>query len=315
MTGIKTLAPGEVAVIDEFGDIRERISYRHTGLAYNYDWRHEMEKVFRGWDMNNYEKGLKLFPWCYENIAANNKLFSVLRDCSMSEVQILSPKRQLRRAKLGLQLLLCEVNATALLETVCPAPRPLDIFFRGTVFARELATKSATAHIDAKSAMAGSGANSDSLILLSKALWLDMAYETTLKKLPRDALELVYSYGVIRPLSFAFKELLFQSNTRYGNHVKRLRDVGSLKGRSYLIEFCNLYASRWCRRQQAADIFSSGSCSSSAAADNDCSSVSANKKKRQKGKRNSKQCTKKKSRGFVTEPGDDSEVADTLPVQ
>ncbi len=234
MTGIKQLSPTDAVILDPNGDILERLSSQHIGACYSYEWRHDMERVFRMWDLSNFSKSETLFAWCYETVTSNKKQYALLSSTSAMLVQSMPQKKQMRRALLGLQLLLCEVNATALVEKVCPGPRAIDLFLEGTIFGRTLpvaATRAATQ-------------TDNTMKSLAAALWLDLACETSLQRLPRDVLCLIYSYNELKPFSYVFKQLLFRGNSEY-RVVKRLKDVGGLRGRVHLTEYCNTYASNW----------------------------------------------------------------------
>eukprot|EP01034_Spumella_vulgaris_P024533 gene24533-30889_t len=252
MTGAKSLSPGDVVVVELSGDILERLSYMHTGGAYRHQWRHDMERVVRGMELTLHEKSVKLFPWCYESVRSSGKLFRSLEDLTLEQVRAtLTDKQQHRRAHLGLQLLMCEVNACALVESVCPAPRPIDRYLQGTVFDRELGLTLGRSNHPARRRPGVQPLTEDFIVMpaLAQALWMDFAADTDMfKTLSPEALELIYAFHVVAPFSFAFKEMLFQSNQRYGCVVKSVSDVGSLRGRDHLTAFCHRYASHWKRR-------------------------------------------------------------------
>jgi hypothetical protein len=205
-------------------------------------------------DLSAFEKSVKMFPWCYDSIRANRKLFRELRDETPGEVRRSTDKQQYRRAHLGLQLLMCEVNACALVKTVCPTLRPIDRakLGRDPPPVGQNPSRRRPGEMNAMSA-------------LSQALWMDLLAETVVgSRLPRDALSLIYSYTTIAPFSLTFQQLLFKNNRHYGRVVKHVNDVGSLRGRVHLTDYCNLYASHWRYRVDQRDrALSAGSSSSS----------------------------------------------------
>jgi hypothetical protein len=267
MTGARSLSPADIVVVELSGDILERLSHLHSGEAYGYEWRHDMEQVIRQMDLTAFEKSTKMFAWCYDSIRANKKLFHALRDVTPGEVHRTTDKQQYRRAHLGLQLLMCEVNACALVETVCPASRSFDRYLQGAVEEPSPALRPNPSR--------RRPGEMNTLASLSQALWMDLIEETSVgHTLPKDALSLIYSYVAITPFSRTFQKLLFQNNRHYGRVVKHVNDVGSLRGRTHLTDYCNLYASHWRHRvDNKRDRVTCSSTSSTSSSDSEVTDI------------------------------------------